>query len=40
MVDPYTQAANSNVRLIIEGYSDVAVSNEKAFAVNKVMTLS
>lgn len=40
MVDPYTQAASSNVRLIIEGFSDVAVSNEKAFAINKVMTLS
>lgn len=39
LVDPYTQAANSNVRLIIEGFSDVAVANEKAFAVNKVMTL-
>ncbi|TVZ55605.1 HK97 family phage major capsid protein [Lutibacter sp. Hel_I_33_5] len=39
MVDPYTQAASSNVRLIIEGFSDVAVANEKAFAVNKVMTL-
>lgn len=40
MVDPYTQAASSNVRLIIEGFSDVAVANEKAFAVNKVMTLA
>ncbi|OCK44375.1 hypothetical protein BA195_06775 [Tenacibaculum soleae] len=40
MVDPYTQAAKGNVRLIIEGFSDVAVANEKAFAVNKVMTLS
>lgn len=40
IVDPYTQAAKGAVRLIIEGYSDVAVANEKAFAVNKVMTLA
>ena len=39
IVDPYTQAASGKVRLIIEGYSDVAVTNEKAFAINKVITV-
>ena len=39
LVDPYTQAASGKVRLIIEGYSDVAVTNEKAFAINKVLTV-
>lgn len=40
MVDPYSSAASGKVRLIVDGYSDVAVTNEKAFAINKVMTLS
>ena len=40
IVDPYTQAASVKVRLIIEGYSDVAVTNEKAFAINKVVTVA
>lgn len=39
IVDPYTQAASGKVRLIIEGFSDVAVTNEKAFAINKVITV-
>lgn len=39
IVDPYTQAASGKVRLIIEGFSDVAVTNEKAFAINKVVTV-
>jgi HK97 family phage major capsid protein len=39
IVDPYTQAAAGKVRLIIEGFSDVAVTNEKAFAINKVITV-
>ena len=39
IVDPYTQAASGKVRLIIEGFSDVAVTNEKAFAINKVVTI-
>jgi HK97 family phage major capsid protein len=39
IVDPYTQAASGKVRLIIEGYSDVAITNEKAFAINKVVTV-
>ena len=39
MVDPYTLASSSKVRLIIEGFSDVAVTNEKAFAINKVLTV-
>ena len=39
MVDPYTQAGASKVRLIVEGFDDVAVTNEKAFAINKVLTL-
>ncbi|MFD1292639.1 phage major capsid protein [Lutibacter holmesii] len=39
IVDPYTQAASGKVRLIIEGYSDVALTNEKAFAINKVATV-
>ena len=40
IVDPYTQAASSKVRLIIEGFSDVAITNEKAFAINKVVTIA
>ena len=39
MVDPYTLASSSKVRLIIEGFSDVAVTNESAFAINKVLTV-
>ncbi|XRE42220.1 hypothetical protein ACIVBQ_000424 [Tenacibaculum discolor] len=39
MVDPYTLASASQVRLIVEGFDDVAVTNEKAFAVNKVLTV-
>ena len=40
LVDPYTQAASGKVRLIVDGYSDTACTNQKAFAINKVMTLS
>lgn len=39
MVDPYTLASSSQVKLIIEGFDDVAVTNEKAFAINKVLTV-
>lgn len=39
MVDPYTLASKSQVRLIIEGFDDIAVTNEKAFAINKVLTI-
>lgn len=39
MVDPYSSAASGKVRLIVDGYSDVAVTNEAAFAINKVMTI-
>lgn len=39
IVDPYTQAASGKVRLIIEGFSDVALTNEKAFAISKVVTV-
>jgi len=39
IVDPYTQAASGKVRLIIEGFSDIAVTNEKAFAINKVLSV-
>lgn len=39
-VDPYTKSSAGMIRLIINGYSDVAVSNEKAFAINKVMTIA
>ena len=35
MVDPYTLASSSQARIIIEGFDDVAVTNEKAFAINK-----
>lgn len=38
-VDPYTQAANGKTRLVIEAFADVAVTNEKAFAINKVLTV-
>lgn len=40
MVDPYTAAASGKVRLIVEGFSDVACTNEAAFAINKVITVS
>ena len=39
MVDPYSLASSSQVRLIIEGFDDCAVTNEKAFAINKVLTV-
>lgn len=39
-VDPYTKASAGKVRLIIEGYSDVALTNEKAFAINKLLKLA
>lgn len=39
MVDPYTLASSSQIKLIVEGFDDVAVANEKAFAINKVLTL-
>lgn len=40
MVDPYTKASAGKVRLIVDAYTDSNVTNEKAFAINKVMTLS
>lgn len=39
MVDPYTLASSSQVRLIIEGFDDSNITNEKAFAINKVLTI-
>jgi HK97 family phage major capsid protein len=39
IVDPYTLAASSQVRIIVEGFDDVALTNEKAFAINKVLTV-
>lgn len=39
IVDPYTKASSGKIRLIIEMYADVAVANEKAFAINKALTV-
>lgn len=39
MVDPYTLASSGRVKLIVEGFDDVAITNEKAFAINKVLTV-
>ena len=39
IVDPYTKASSGKIRLIIELYADVAVANEKAFAINKALTV-
>ena len=39
MVDPYSKASSGMIRLIIEGFSDANVTNEKAFAINKVVTV-
>ena len=38
-VDPYTLASSSRVKIIVEGFDDVAVTNEKAFAINKLLTV-
>jgi len=38
-VDPYTKASSSQIRIIVEIFNDIAVVNEKAFAINKVMTV-
>lgn len=38
-IDPYTLASSSQIRIIVEIFNDVAVTNEKAFAINKVMTV-
>lgn len=40
MVDPYTLASSSQARIIVEGFDDCAVTNEKAFAINKLAKLS
>lgn len=39
MIDPYTLASSGKVRIIVESFSDSNVSNEKAFAINKVLTV-
>ena len=39
MVDPYTKASAGKVRLIIELFADVAVTNEKAFAIRDNFTV-
>ena len=39
IVDPYTLAGSSQVRVIVEGFDDVALTNEKAFAMNKLLTV-
>jgi len=38
-IDPYTAAASGKIRIIVDIYNDVVVTNEKAFAINKVMTV-
>lgn len=38
-VDPYTAASKGMIRLIVNVYNDIAVTNEKAFAINKVITV-
>lgn len=38
LIDPYTLASAGQVKMVIEGYSDMNITNEKAFAVNKVLT--
>ena len=38
-IDPYTQAASGNVRIIVEIYNDIAVTNEKAFAIANKLTV-
>jgi HK97 family phage major capsid protein len=40
MVDPYTLASSSQVRLIVEGFDDCAITNEKAFAINKLAKIA
>lgn len=37
LIDPYTLASSGKVKMVIDGYADVAVTNEKAFAINKVL---
>jgi len=40
LVDPYTKSNSSQVKLNIEIFNDIAVTNEKAFAINKVITVA
>ena len=40
LVDPYTKASTSQIKLNIELFNDVTVTNEKAFAINKVATVA
>lgn len=37
LIDPYTLADSGQIKMVIEGFADVAVPNEKAFAINKVL---
>lgn len=37
LVDPYTLASAGQTRMVIDRYADVAVTNEKSFAINKVL---
>jgi len=39
-VDPYTAASKGMIRIIVNVYNDIAVTNEKAFAINKVITVA
>lgn len=39
IVDPLTQATKGKTRLIFNIYNDVAVANEKAFAIRKNFTV-
>jgi len=38
-IDPYTSASKGMIRIIVNVYNDIAVTNEKAFAINKVITV-
>jgi len=39
IVDPYTKASSGKVRIVFNVYVDVAVANEKAFAIRKNFTV-
>lgn len=39
LIDPYTLASSGKVRMVVDSYADVACTNEKAFAINKVLTI-
>lgn len=39
LIDPYTLAASGKVKMVVDTYADAVVTNEKAFAVNKVLEI-